>query len=151
MTLDMSYHIPTREERVIPQPGAFIVVADDGCQAGLRACRKEGDVSLWHTIRGRETLDHFPCVPKGIDVGMNAISYFCSAAETPECKIADLCPLRPIYEEYRALRAVVKSELAGTTSKQTAKGYRKMAAQRHLADWQRARAATRAEAWEGIA
>ncbi len=67
-------------------------------------------MSLWHTIRGRETMEHFPCVPEGVDVGMNAIDYFCSLDETPECKIADLCPLRPIYEEYQALRSVVEAE-----------------------------------------
>ena len=68
-------------------------------------------MSLWYTIRGRETLDHLPCVPEGIDVGMNAISYFCSAEETPECKIGELCPLRPIYEEYMILRDVVEAEI----------------------------------------
>ncbi len=75
-------------------------------------------MSLWYTIRGRETMEHFPCVPEGIDVGMNAISYFCSSDETPECKIADLCPLRPIYEEYMAMRAVVEAVLGGSTPQQ---------------------------------
>lgn len=75
-------------------------------------------MSLWHTILGRETMEHFPCVPEGIDVGMNAISYFCSAEEAPECRIADLCPLRPIYEEYLALRAVVQAVLGGSTPQQ---------------------------------
>ena len=75
-------------------------------------------MSLWHTIRGRETMEHFPCVPEGIDVGMNAIGYFCSSEETPECKIAELCPLRPVYEEYQALRAVVQAVLGGSTPQQ---------------------------------
>lgn len=63
-------------------------------------------MTTWHTILGRSAFEHFPCVPEGIDVGTYAISYFCSSDETPECKISELCPLRPIYEEYRALRAV---------------------------------------------
>ena len=75
-------------------------------------------MSLWHTILGREMMEHFPCVPEGIDVGMNAIGYFCSSDETPECKIAKLCPLRPIYEEYEAMRAVVIAVLGGSTPQQ---------------------------------
>jgi len=108
-------------------------------------------VSLWHTIRGRETMEHFPCVPEGIDVGMNAISYFCSSEEMPECKIADLCPLRPIYEEYEAMRTVVIAELAGATPQGLASRYRTFSMATLLPKWQKGRAIKRADAWEGLA
>jgi len=109
-------------------------------------------VSKWHTIRGRETLDHLPCVPEGIDVGMNAISYFCSSEEAPECKIADLCPLRPIYEEYMVLRDVVAAELDGATPEAKAASNRRLA---DAADRTQQAApgpyTIKAEAWEAIA
>ncbi len=121
----------------------------DGQMFGAQ--EEEGDVSLWHTILGRETMEHFPCVPKGIDVGMNAIGYFCSSEETPECKIAELCPLRPIYEEYMVLRAVVEAELARATPKAKAESNRRLA---DAADRTQQAApgpyTIKAETWEGL-
>ena len=115
-------------------------------------------MSKWHTILGRETMEHFPCVPEGIDVGMNAIDYFCSSEETPECKIAELCPLRPIYEEYMAMCVALKAALTNdwtghvTTPKSKAEHYRNLSQiptdqessrSKELREW--------AAAWEGIA
>ena len=108
-------------------------------------------MSLWYTILGRETLDHLPCVPEGIDVGMNAISYFCSAEEAPECKIADLCPLHPIYEEYMAMRAVVKAVLYDRTPAHMARAARRSPAAFPDRPEVVKRYGAIAEAWEAIA
>ena len=107
-------------------------------------------MSLWHTILGRETMEQFPCVPEGIDVGMNAINYFCSSEETPECKIAELCPLRSIYEEYQALRAVVMAELSRATPQGLASAYRTFSTVTELPKWQKGQAIKRADAWKGL-
>ncbi len=73
-------------------------------------------MSKWDKIVKRTILHDFPCTPEGCDVG--AIIHFCTSEDTPDCEIEERCPLRPIYEEYLALRAVVEADLAGTTPRQ---------------------------------
>ncbi len=71
--------------------------------------------SLWETIQGRDTLEAFPCVAELSIPGL--MCCYGESGEGDSCS-DPACPLRPIYEEYLALRAVVEADLAGTTPRQ---------------------------------
>lgn len=73
----------------------------------------------WATIQGRQMLHNFPCVPEGCDSNRVEI-HFCASGLTPDCEIEDVCPLRPIYEEYMRLRDVVATIIGESLPKHEA-------------------------------
>lgn len=111
-------------------------------------CREEGDVSKWEAMRDHKTLQDFPCPREGWAKGEFRRRCY---PELEKCGLDGECSYELVYRQYMALRAVVEAELDGATLEQRAKGYRNMASQKYLTDWQRARATKRAKAWEGIA
>jgi len=105
--------------------------------------------NLWETIKARTMLHNFPCTSEGLDYRLGEI-HFCVSSDTPACEIEEICPLRPIYEEYRKLRAVVEAESLQMAPGEVVAVYRRLAAKegnpQQAAKWR-----DLAKAWEGIA
>ena len=73
-------------------------------------------MSKWDKIVKRDSLQAFPCV-----ADLHCIEAGDDQCEDPNfapCPDPGRCALRPIFEEYMVLRAVVEADLAGTTPRQ---------------------------------
>ncbi len=107
-------------------------------------------MSKWDKIVKRDSLQAFPCV-----ADLHCIEAGDDQCEDPNfapCPDPGRCALRPIYEEYLGLRAVVEAELDGVTPEAKAESNRRLA---DAADRTQQAApgsyTIKAKAWEGIA
>ena len=120
--------------------------------AGWEPCYEEYmtmcDVSKWDKIVKRDSLQAFPC-----DAELAVPGLMCCYGESGEGDSCSdpACPLRPIFEEYMAMRAVVKAVLYDRTPAHMARAARRSPAAFPDRPEVVKRYGAIADAWDGIA